>query len=275
MRRRPWLALVLAPLVLAVALAATGCGGDVVSLDPVAKAADTTTGRGSFRFSFTAADGSGAHGLKGDGAYDAAGERLRMTFSTPGPSGEPTSIDVVADGSDGAVLYLRVPLIATFLPNGKQWIKLDLGTAAAAAGVDLGRAVQAGSASPAELLRALLSSDGARKVARETVGGVETTHYRTTVDPKRTLPARVQGEARTRLEQALERAGAQALPVDVWVGDDGLVRRLRFEAPRIAAGGTSVGGGTFTEELSGYGEPVEVALPPADEVLDASRRLGG
>jgi hypothetical protein len=87
-----------------------------------------------------------------------------------------------------------------------------------------------------------------------------------TIDPRDSLLRNVHGEVRQKLERALEEAKLRDLPVDVWVGDDGLVRRLQVELPRVPG----VQGGTFTEDLTGYGEPVHVELPAAGQVVDAS-----
>lgn len=222
---------------LAAAALLAGCGGDVVSLDPVAQAATTTSQAQSFRFTFHGSAGSSGV-VDGSGAYDADGKRLRMRLTVPFGTGAPVHMDLVSVGTDA---YVRVPLLAAFLPQGKSWIAFDLAKAAKETGVDAQQVLQASQTSPAELLSALVHSDKSVSVGAETLGGVHTTHYRTTLD-------------------SLAHVSAAPVPVDVWVGDDDLVRRLQVSA--AAAG--------FTEDLSGYGDPVSVDVPSAAETVDSA-----
>jgi hypothetical protein len=250
-----------------------GRDGGTIVLDPVAKAASSTNDD-SFRFTFRAA-GAATGDLHGAGAYDSDAKRLQIGFGLPSPTGGSMRMDVVTDTSDGAVVYARFPLLAPMLPDGKTWLRLDVGKIAKGHGLDLTQLLQANQGSPAPVLDALIKSNTSLKLGRETVGGVETTHYRAAVDPKELALAQVQGEAREQLEQALAAAKVVTLPIDVWVGDDGLVRRLRLTMPDVASGTTGAGSVTFTEELSGYGEQVDVALPDDADVFDfSSIKLG-
>jgi len=246
-----------------------GRDGNSIVLDPVAQAASSTGDR-SFRFTLRAS-GASTGELRGDGAYDSDDERLQMGFDVPSPTGGSMHMDVVTDTSDGAVVYARFPLLAPMLPGGKTWLRLDVGKLAGGYGVDLTQLLQANQGSPAQMLDALVKSSVATKVGRETVDGVATTHYRAAVDPKEYALAQLQGEARAQVERALEAAQVATLPIDVWVGDDGLVRRLRVKVPEGASGKTV----TFTEELSGYGDDVDVPLPDDSETFDlSSLKLG-
>jgi hypothetical protein len=246
---------------LASAVVVAGCGGAVTALDPVAQAATKSSADQSFRFTLRS-----DRGLTGDGAYDADAKRLRMSLSVPVGTGSPTPLELVTDGASGLVLYVRVPFLAALLPQGKSWVEVDVERAAHAQGLDLGQLLQTGRSSPAQLLAALAHSKDSQKLGTETVDGVRTTHYRATIDPRDALTDGVPAKTRKQLEQALGKTDLAPVPVDVWVGDDGLVRRLRVELPQLAG----ADGGTFTEELTGYGEPVTVELPPAATVVDAS-----
>lgn len=202
--------LVLAIAALAATAVLAACGG--VTLDPVAQAATSSSGQ-SFRF---VADLGGAGTVRG--AYDAGHGLTRVSV----PLGnEPT--DVVLDTSDGLVAYVHSPLATLLLPPGKDWLKVDASKQAAAAGVDLGAIAQK---TPSELLAQLVHATNAQSLGRETVDGVETTHFRT-------------GE------------------FDVWIGDDGLVRRLASA--------------DVTVSFSGYGDDVGVALPDPARIAS----LGG
>ena len=62
--------------------------------------------------------------------------------------------------------------------------------------------------------------------------------------------------------------GDAPLETDIWIDDDGLVRRQTMV---IEVMGQDV---TQTMEYFDYGEPVEVDIPAADESVDISDLLG-
>lgn len=253
----------LVPLALIAALAsalAAGCGG--VSLDPVAQAATKTSAVGSFRFDYTLS--VAGYALNGSGAYDEPDKRLEMRFELPAapqlPSGG--TMDMVLDSSSSPVAYLRMPLASAFVPNGKSWIELDLGKAAKAHGVDLSQLGQLTQADPSQTLGLLKHVGSSQVLGRERVNGAETTHYRVTIDGQKLVDAQPTDTAKQAVRQALAQAGIDSFPVDVWIGDDGLLRRLQLDLPQ--AGGTKL-----TEDLTGFGQDVTVDLPPAAEVFVA------
>ena len=57
--------------------------------------------------------------------------------------------------------------------------------------------------------------------------------------------------------------------MDVWIGDDGYVHKLRFEQ-KLAAGSSM----TMEEELYDWGTDVNVTVPSDDEVVDLTQLLG-
>ncbi|HEY8525352.1 MAG TPA: hypothetical protein VIL48_10335 [Acidimicrobiales bacterium] len=61
--------------------------------------------------------------------------------------------------------------------------------------------------------------------------------------------------------------GVDELPVDVWIDGHGVVRRIEFH---LAAGGAAAGRGgvTTTFELYDVGDPGEIAVPDAADVVD-------
>jgi hypothetical protein len=67
--------------------------------------------------------------------------------------------------------------------------------------------------------------------------------------------------------QKLEDAtGTTQIPIDVWIGDDGLVRQLR-ETMDTSKGGQSLTT-TTTIDISDFGTDVSVSAPSPDEVFD-------
>jgi hypothetical protein len=253
----------LVPLTLLAALAATvavGCGG--VTLDPVARAATKTADAGSFRFDVTLAVAGAS--MTGSGAYDEADKRLQLGLRFAGGSQVPAgmTLDMILDSSSGLIGYLRMPLISSFLPDGKTWVKFDATAQAKAQGVDLSQIANVTQADPSQTLDLLKQVGSSQELGHQQVNGAATTHYRVTVEAQKLVDAQPTDAAKEALRKALAQANVQSFPIDVWVGDDGFLRRLEFDLPQA-------GGLKLTEDLSGFGSDVSVDLPPAAEVFEA------
>ena len=94
--------------------------------------------------------------------------------------------------------------------------------------------------------------------------------------------AQAPAEQRARLEAAFEQLGSSGelgdadVPVDVWIDEDDLPRRVRVEmSSMFAALGLGDAGMTMTMEYFDYGEDVTIEVPAADEVTPLSEALGG
>ena len=124
-----------------------------------------------------------------------------------------------------------------------------------------------------EALRGL--SGDIETVGSDELRGVETTHYRALLDP-----AELVKEATARTSDAasvfdqLSQTGVAEVPLDVWVDASGLVRKLALdiEAPEASSG--LAGSVSLAFELWDYGERVEIDVPPAAQVADASALRG-
>ena len=248
----------LAAVGVTVALLPSGNGG-VLALDPVAQAANTTTGAGTAEFGIdghvTAAGQSVS--LDGSGVIDLKNDRVRMSMSVPIPGLGTTKTDGLLDGKE---LYLRMPGVLSML--GKSWVKVDVAGLAKSAGVD------AKQANPSDLLGALKAVGSSQKLGSETVGGVTTTHYRATIDPKQALDKIPDAKSAGVLKQMLGTSGLGTIPLDVWVDGSGRVRR---ESIKFSAAGMSA---DLKVDFKNFGVPVDTTPPAADQVLDARSLLG-
>jgi hypothetical protein len=168
---------------------------------------------------------------------------------------------------------MRFPALLGDLPGGKEWLKLDLSEALSGQGVDLGQLAQVSQSNPTDSLRQLAAvSDELDEVGEEEVGGVPTTHYEASVDLNR-YPDVVPEEQRAATEESvanlIELTGTKTIPVEVWVDDEGLVRRLSqsysYETPDTGEVSQSQ-----TIEFSDFGVEVDVQPPPAKDVFDAT-----
>jgi hypothetical protein len=242
-------AILLLPLLLVA-----GCGGSgtrtPVSGDPLIAAADATTKQGSEKLTLDAkVDLSGQTlSLGGSGAFnDRTHEgELHLNF-TAGIAGSSTLDEIFKND----VIWLRSPLLAGSLPNGKQWLKVDLAKEAQALGFDL-KALTG--QTPSDALAKLHLHGHVTTIGKETVDGVETTHY---------------SEGLGITEQGTK---ARYKSVDAWVDGQGLVRRVQLDYTTPVTGGQPAHT-VVTMTFSDFGAPVSVTPPPAAEVVDASNKV--
>jgi hypothetical protein len=219
--------LAIIPLLIAGALAVAGCGEE--------RAATTaTTAATSSRPVVDAALKTAATGgakVSAHGVADVMGQRAPVdatgAFDLRRKAGRFSATTRIAGRAvqvDGIVaghdVYVRSDALAGRLPAGRRWVKVDLDQALRGA-------------DPSRALRGLKAAGDVRRAGRATVGGVATTRY----------------------------AGrAHGARFEVWIGDDGLVRRAHVTGAR----------GDMTVTLSGYGTRVTAQAPPASAVFDAT-----
>jgi LppX_LprAFG lipoprotein len=247
---------VLAALALGATLALAACGS-TVSLDPVAKAADHTTAKGSEHVTYSGSVGVSGQTLQMTGAGDFQNDpRLGSMAMTMHGGGVNATVDAVMQGS---TVYMRSSLFSSALPQGKSWVSIDVQKAGKKLGLDVSQFAQQ---SPTDTLAALEEAGSVTKVGDETVNGEATTHYKATIDFSK-VP---NGAAIQKL------TNLQSVPVDVWIGSDGLLRRLTEQYSAGAAGQTTTT--SLTMNFSNYGEPVFVHVPSAAETVDMTK-LGG
>jgi hypothetical protein len=243
--------LLLAPL----AFAACGGGGssssssssNAASITPAAyvkSAARTTAKQTSQHVTLNGSATLGGQSVlvTGDGDFAEHSGAMHFDFNAGGLSG---TIDVRLDGTD---LYLKSPLFAAALPPGKTWLKIDLSKTANANGVNLSTLI---SQDPSQTLARLRSISKVTKVGTEQIDGVAATHYRGRVTKASAAPAGV---------------------YDVWIGnDDGFIHRMRVSS--VLGPQQHV---VTTVDLSDFGKPVTVDVPPASDTYDAtSLRIPG
>ena len=192
-------------------------------------------------------------GMTAEGAFDGDQGRMNLTTTQSGAKQE-TEI-----AHDGTVFYVDPPA-GTDVPQGKDWIKIDVSEFSPGTS-DLSGFLQFMQADPLEVLRFIGGGlEDVEEVGKEEVRGVETTHYRGTVNLEEAAEASESlGDVYARL---IENSEFKEFPAELWIDEDGVTRRLTYEIPIS----TQRGGGTATLEVEFYdfGTEVEVA-PPSDE----------
>jgi hypothetical protein len=158
---------------------------------------------------------------------------------------------------DGAV-YMNMPLL-TQISGGKPWMKFseqDLRKG----GADFQQFAREGDLLDLRMVtKTMTAAKDTTKVGTETVNGVRTTHYTGSFSQRDALA----GLGPAEREQANEFFGTESgkITFDLWVDGRQLPRKLDMTS---AAHGTRVM--EMTMAFSGFGQPVHITAPPADQV---------
>jgi hypothetical protein len=195
--------------------------------------------------------------LKGSGDFDNENHQGQL-HADVNIGGMAASIDAVLDGT---TIYLKSPILSAALPQGKTWIKIDYEKVGKSKGVDFSQLL---AQDPSQAFKQLQGSGKVVKVGDETIDGVDTTHYRATLNVKKLAPGL---------------AAARAGSYNVWIGkDDGYIYRVQST---FAAGNTAGKrvAQTTTLNFSDFGKDVTVDVPSDAESFDATKTgiqgLGG
>jgi len=247
-------------LLLLLVLVLAGCGGDTTSLDPLAEAAAKTKDVPGAHFVMTGriVEGDERIEFEGPGKVADHGRKLQMRMTMPaellgmeGTSGKVT-LDVV---SEGRFFYFRGGPFNELA--GGKWVRVKDD----APGFDLGQN------DPSQMLEYLHATSEVEALGEDTVRGDATTHYEARIQLDR-VAERVSPEAARSLRQLTEGSGIKEIPVEVWIDNDSLVRRLEMDwHPK----GASL---TFDMEMFDFGD-VQIDVPEASEAVDLTKLLGG
>ncbi len=235
-------------------------------LDPIAAvrdAADKTLGAGTSRLEMVINLESGGQSFEmtAKGAFDYAKGTGELSMTLPksaGGGGEPIRQIITRK----AVYMSGIPGI----PTGK-WVKIPIDQ------LNVGGNSGLSSSDPSAALEMLRGvSDDVTRVGEDTVRGERTTHYRGTIDIEKAL-ANAPAEARDQVKQYLDQAGTTSVPFDLYVDDEGRLRKMVQHYKLKASGKTTAM--ELTVEMYDYGVKVDVKEPAASTVIDMPSGSGG
>jgi hypothetical protein len=292
--------------VAAAGLVVAGCGSSSTSngstpssrVGPaqfIASAAVKSTGTPSMKTDLTVSMLSsklpgGRVDMTATGALDNANHRMNMRLDMSklvtqfggaaaalGSPGEWVGEEVGDFGNGRAVMYMRLPALAKVIPGGKPWVKMDLNAIGSQAGIDLSQFTQFIN-DPSRMIDWLRAASGdVTTIGTEKVDGVETTHYRATVDLDKypdLVPAEQQGPMRKAIDSLEKTTHVTEFPIHVWVGKaDGLVRRVSTVLTQTIQRQTV--NVVTSERFYDFGSPVDIALPSDDQVTDLTALATG
>ena len=275
--------------VCAAAILAAGCSSrDIVPLETVANAAYKTEAVRTARVSFEGTvtfnhDHAQRYEFTGHGIADWQTGSAKMTavYEFPGPVqeaieqqfGRPASANLILDGRKGIVLYMRFPFLDDLMPRGKTWLKADIVEMGKAYGLDLDRLKETKQSDPGMMLAYLKSAVGVRRVGSDLVRREVATHYATIVKAE-TIIQQAPRDQREPMRRYLSMLGIKTYPVDLWVGQDGVVRKLAIVLEYNPTKNEHVKM-ELSEEYYDFGVKANIEPPPAKSVLDVTPRLDG
>lgn len=247
-------------------------GGSVLTGDPkvvVASAPGKSSEAKNANVSLTGSIASSGQTvpLTGTGAIDFQNKAFNLNLTLPG-------MGSVEELLVGQIIYVKVPSQEAAEFGGKPWLKID----PSQFGGGQNPFGSLDSSNPTQILNTLQGVGTVTKIGDEDVRGTHTVHYRADVDIAKAADAqKLTPEQKQQLQTAL--GGKSTIPEDVWVDDQGLVRRIGVDISGNAPTG-STGSGTALKaqlkmEFFDYGKAtVNTTPPPADQITDFGQILG-
>jgi hypothetical protein len=279
-------------LLAAAVVAISGCGTSS-TIDPVAQAATRSTSAPGYRMTLamnlSSSQLPGPITGTGSGSFQTRNHTGSMSMSMSlGALGSNPQVQQALGGSslridevlDHLTVYMKLPsALSSKLPGGKPWWKINIAKAASSLGMPGLSTLASNPAGndPSQMLGYLRASSGHFKnLGKASVNGAETTHYSASIDFDK-IPDRFPPSERNAVRQTINTLKSMvhlsALPVDVWIDQHHLVRRMAFafdeQLPSIGQMHLSM-----RMDFTDYGPQPAPSLPPASQVTDIGSLAG-
>lgn len=171
----------------------------------------------------------------------------------------------------GDTVYLSFPFFTAFLGAETEWVSMP------AEEGDMADEMTSGPTpdDPGRFLESFSEAEGTvEEIGSEEIRGISTTHYRLIVEED--WQDELSEEDLSELTEQGPLPDA-SFPIDLWVGDDGLVHRMAIDIQAEDFPGTEddeIEGMSMTFDFFDFGESVTIEAPPADQVTDISELSG-
>jgi hypothetical protein len=250
-----------------------GCGGSSHKTVSLVKAADLSANASGFKLAMTLQESVAGQSvdMSATGAFNTKPLAGSMDMSISAAGQTIPMKAVLADGT----LYEQLPSsVMSKLPGNKSWLSLNLsqlGTVAKLPGLGSLMSSDSQYSDPGQYLDYLkAASDGSvQNLGQVTMDGVQTTHYSAVIDLSK-LPDAVPASAKQATQQLVaamkQRYKTGNLPVDVWIDQSDLVRKVQMGINETVDGHSATG--TVTEQISDYGTQPAPTVPSAGETLN-------
>jgi hypothetical protein len=255
--------------------------GDSPLLAALAQSEQATSGRMEGSFVISGAEGMPAgteFTINFSGEYAANGDNTFIMDLSEAAGAAPGGEEIPAEFADafgemeirtvGDTSYLRFGMFS-LLGVETEWVSMaaeDAGSTASSFG--------ANPVNPADIMSTFGPGvSDPQDLGRETVRGVETTHYAVLVDVEKIM-TEADPEALEELEGIGTGFPTGELPVNFWIGDDGNIYRFSMEFDGATTPDSGFEAMTMIWEMFDYGAAIEIVAPPADQVTDGSNLAG-
>ena len=233
-----------------------------------------------------------------EGAVDAVNGRLQMRLDMnsifdvvpAGTSDEELELmrALLGDGiiefiSDGDTVYLRWSLFTNLFGAKTEWVSFADDSSDALSGFSGGVGVDQFAMGPESFLGFFNGVGSIEERGPAVIRGVATTQYVGTLDLAKAIELADPAQA-AELQQQFAELGIGALgtmPLELWVDDDGYLRRFAMDFDFAQLGGAAaaeLGPARMfiSADFFNFGDAVQITLPSADEVteLDGSSLFG-
>lgn len=243
-------------------------GSEEASFNPIAQAAARTQRQPGSRIAMQASyslPGGQSATMSGSGVYDGHNGRTRAVMALDVPSaGRSIQMSLVGDED---TVYIRSSIFDAELPPGYRWIEIQSGLGGS---TETSMTSNASSEGQLEMLQS--AGGDVENVGEEQVRGTTTTRYRGTVELSR-LADRLDGEGKAIAAHEYEQLAKTMpapIPVEVWVDESGLIRRMRMVMEVPSAAGAPPVKMDLTMDFFDFGIAPKIALPGSGEAFDTT-----
>ncbi|MGH3759687.1 hypothetical protein [Actinophytocola sp.] len=223
---------------------------------------DQTAESSSAHMVFTG--GAGGFEVKGEGDLELGGTDPAVSMDMDTGQGKMSM--VFLDG----VLYMKLP--PGLSTGGKPWIKIDSKDQSNPMAQALGSLTDQmrQNADPRQMLEQFQKAGTITSSAKEDLNGVETTHYKITVDVQKLADTQQDPQLKQAMQEAIK-SGLQDFPVELWVDGEGLPARMTVEMPTPDPSTGKTTPVKVQVDYTKWGEPVDIKAPPAGQVGELPR----
>ncbi|MFD0856932.1 hypothetical protein ACFQ07_32175 [Actinomadura adrarensis] len=168
-------------------------------------------------------------------------------------------------------MYMKMPMLQQLggMPASKPWIRISLEELEKESGVNFDQLLeQSRQMDPIVNTKMLTASKDVREVGKETVDGVQTTHYSGTYRMQDAI-AQLPADQQQAYREAIAESGMESMKFDLWVDDQQLPRQMTMKSDQTAAGAM-----TMTMKFKDFGKAVQITAPPAGQVTDLKDMMG-
>lgn len=204
----------------------------------------------TFKYTATSSAGDAESKMVGQARYTDSGIEMRAT-SEGAQAMEMVMLD--------QVVYMKSPDMGM----GDKWLKIDLKAAGDSLFGMLAKATD-----PEAMFKAMESPKKVELLGEEEIDGVDTHHYRITIDPTTYMEA---------MGFPAEMAGfmPEELVTDMWVDGDNLPRKYAQDVSTPATGGQPASQSSTEGFYTDFGTEVDIEAPPASEVTEEMPGMPG